>query len=42
MLCCNICGSARVSPESDNDKNVDLVIRENIGEVFEKVMKEIR
>lgn len=26
---------------TDYDKNADLVIRENIGEVFEKVMKEI-
>lgn len=28
--------------ETDYDSNADLVIRENIGEVFEKVMKEIR
>ncbi len=28
--------------ETDYDKNADLVIRENIGEVFEKAMKEIR
>lgn len=27
--------------ETDYDSNADLVIRENIGEVFEKVMKEI-
>lgn len=28
--------------ETEYDNNADLVIRENIGEVFEKVMKEIR
>lgn len=28
--------------ETDYDSNADLVIRENIGEVFRKVMKEIR
>ncbi len=28
--------------ETEYDTNADLVIRENIGEVFEKVMKEIR
>lgn len=42
MLRCGICGGAGVSTESDNGKNADLVIRENIGEVFEKVMNEIR
>ncbi len=28
--------------ETDYDSNADLVIRDNIGEVFEKVMREIR
>lgn len=28
--------------ETEYDSNVDLIIRENIGEVFEKIMKEIR